>query len=138
MSFLDDIFVSLQKSGDTAVLQEVRDGRVTPTSGRELLKEISRARAFLTARALKKGDRCALYANNCTRWIAMDLAMMAEGLIVVPHYARQSPTELAAMMKDCSPALVCCGDATLRDGLVREWPAAPPQHVFEEIFSAPP
>jgi long-chain acyl-CoA synthetase len=65
----------------------------------------------------------------------MDLAIMAEGLIVVPLYARQAPAELAAMMKDCSPALVCCGDATLRDGLVHEWPAAPPQFVFEEIFS---
>ena len=127
MSFLEDIFASLQKSGDSPVLQEIRDGRVTPMSGRELLEEVSKARAFLATRGLKKGDRCALYANNGLRWVAMDLAIMAEGLIVVPLYARQAPAELVAMMKDCSPALVCCGDATLRDGLVREWPAAPPQ-----------
>jgi long-chain acyl-CoA synthetase len=53
-------------------------------------------------------------------------------------YARQAPAELAAMMKDCSPALVCCGDAALRDALVHEWPSAPPQHLFEEIFAASP
>jgi len=138
MSFLEDIFASLQKSGDSPVLQEIRDGRVTPMSGRELLEEVARGREFLAARGLKKGDRCALYANNGMRWVAMDLAIMAEGLIVVPLYARQAPAELAAMMKDCSPALVCCGDASLRDGLVREWPAAPPQFVFDEIFSSPP
>ena len=50
----------------------------------------------------------------------MDLAIMAEGLIVVPLYARQAPAELVAMMKDCSPALICCGDAALRDGIVAE------------------
>jgi long-chain acyl-CoA synthetase len=60
---------------------------------------------------------------------------MAEGLIVVPLYARQAPAELAAMMKDCLPALVCCGDAALRNGLVREWPEAPPQFLFDEIFA---
>jgi long-chain acyl-CoA synthetase len=138
MSFLNDIFASLQKSGDTAVLQEVRDGRSTSVSGRDLLNQVSRARTFLSARGLKTGDRCALYANNGMRWVAMDLAIMAEGLIVVPLYARQAPAELAAMMRDCSPALVCCGDAALRDGLVREWPAAPPQYGFEEIFSTAP
>jgi long-chain acyl-CoA synthetase len=138
MSFLDDIFESLQKSGDKAVLQEIRDGRETPTSGRELLNQVSRARTFLAARGLKKGDRCALYANNGTQWVAMDLAIMAEGLIVVPLYARQAPAELSAMMKDCSPALVCCGDLRLRDGLIREWPGAPPQYLLEEIFSSLP
>ena len=136
MSFLEDIFASLQKSGDSPILQEIRDGRVTPISGRELLEEISKAREFLATRGLKKGDRCALYANNGLRWVAMDLAIMAEGLIVVPLYARQAPAELVAIVKDCSPALVCCGDATLRDGLVHEWAAAPPQFVFDEIFSA--
>ena len=136
MSFLEDIFASLQKSGDSPILQEIRDGRVTPISGRELLEEISKAREFLATRGLKKGDRCALYANNGLRWVAMDLAIMAEGLIVVPLYARQARAELVAIVKDCSPALVCCGDATLRDGLVHEWAAAPPQSVFDEIFSA--
>src|SRR5215813_7097357 len=136
MNFLDDIFASLQKTGDKAVLQEIRDGRETSTSGRELLNQVSRARTFLAARGLRKGDRCALYGNNGTHWVAIDLAIMAEGLIVVPLYARQAPAELSAMMKDCSPALVCCDDLTLRDSLIREWPGAPPQYVFEEIFSS--
>ncbi|HST09483.1 MAG TPA: AMP-binding protein, partial [Terriglobales bacterium] len=138
MSFLKDIFASLQKSGDTAVLQEIRDGRITPVSGRELLDQVARARSFLAGQRLRQGDRCALYANNGVRWVAMDLAIMTERLIVVPLYARQAPAELAAMMKDCSPALVCCGDSSLRDGLVREWPAAPPQCIFDDIFAAAP
>ena len=93
MSFLNDIFASLGRSGETPVLQEMHDGRINGITGRELLEQVARARSFLAARGLKKGDRCALYAVNGIRWVAMDLAAMAEGLIVVPLYARQAPAE---------------------------------------------
>jgi long-chain acyl-CoA synthetase len=135
MSFLNDTFASLTQHADIAVLQEIREGRSLSVTGRELLDLIARARAFLSSHGLRKGDRCALYANNGVRWVAMDLAIMAEGLIVVPLYARQAPAELAAMMKDCSPALICCGDSTLRDALLKEWPEAPPQVLFDEVFA---
>ena len=138
MSFLDDIFARLAKAGDTPVLQEIREGSVRPISAHKLLELVARARAFLGTRGLKPGLRCALYANNGVQWVAMDLAAMAEGLIVVPLYARQAPAELAAMMKDCSPTLVCCGDKALHDGLLKEWPSAPPGFLFEEIFAAAP
>src|ERR1700739_1165649 len=135
MSFLDDIFASLEARADQVVLEEIRDGRMSSFTGKDLLEQIQRARAFLRAQGLSKGERCGLYANNGMRWVATDLAAMAEGLIVVPLYARQAPAELAAMMKDCSPALVCCGDATLRDGLLQVWSSAPPQYLFDEIFA---
>src|SRR5215472_14336112 len=137
MSLLTDIFGKLERSSPIAILQEIRDGRIAETSGRELLQLVGRARAFLADRGLKKGDRCALYANNGVRWVAMDLAAMAEGLIVVPLYARQAPAELIAMMKDCSPALICCGDAVLRDGIAKEWSEVPPQALFDDIFATP-
>jgi long-chain acyl-CoA synthetase len=138
MSFLNDIFASLGRSGETPVLQEMHDGRINGITGRELLEQVARARAFLAARGLKKGDRCALYAVNGIRWVAMDLAAMAEGLIVVPLYARQAPAELVAMMKDCAPAIMCCGDSALRDGITQQWPAAPPQALFDHIFTSAP
>jgi long-chain acyl-CoA synthetase len=145
MSFLENIFATLKRAGDTPVLQEIRDGRITGASGRGLLDLVARARTFLASRQLKKGDRCALYANNGIGWVAMDLAAMAEGLIVVPLYSRQAPAELVAMMKDCSPALICCGDEALRNGIVQQWPEAPEHHRLDEIFawttpstSAPP
>ena len=39
------------------------------------------------------------------------------------------------MMKDCTPSLVCCGDAALRDGIAQSWTEAPPQFLFDEIFA---
>jgi long-chain acyl-CoA synthetase len=139
VSFLDDIFAKLEAGGEAAILQELRGGETHDTppaqNGRDLLAAITEARAFIVARGLKKGDRCALLAHNSIRWVAMDLAIMAEGLIVVPLYARQASAELVAMMKDCSPALICCGDARLRDGILENWPEAPPQVLFEDVFA---
>ena len=113
MSFLDQIFVRLEQSADQTLLTELRESGPVPVTGRELLGMISQARAFLSSRGLRSGDRVALLAPNGIRWIAMDLAIIAEGLIVVPLYSRQAPSELVAMMKDCSPALICCGDGAL-------------------------
>ena len=92
---------------------------------------------FSRQQGLKKGDRCALLAHNSIDWVALDLAIMAEGLIVVPLYARQAPAELVAMMKDCSPALICCGDDALRDGIHAELAGSASAILFEEIFAQP-
>jgi long-chain acyl-CoA synthetase len=135
MNFLENIFAQLDVANDIPILQELRDGNLFSVTGRELLNLVGQARAFVATRGLKKGDRCALLAHNCIQWVTLDLALMAEGVIVVPLYARQAAAELVAMMKDCSPALICCGDAALRDGVLQEWPQAPPQYLFDQIFS---
>src|SRR5207248_701502 len=137
MSFLNEIFSRLDSSADQTLLAELRDSGEVKVSGRELLGMVAQARAFLSSRALQKGDRCAVIAANGIRWIAIDLAIMAEGLIAVPLYSRQATSELVAMMKDCSPVLICCGDAAVRDDVIQEWPDAPPQALFDEIFATP-
>ncbi len=134
--FIGEIFSQLQSAADTQILAEIQDGVVTGVTGSELLELVRRARTSIASKGLKKGDRCGLLAANSIRWVAMDLALMAEGLIVVPLYSRQAPAELVAMMKDCSPSLVCCGDSELRNGITRVWPEAPPQCLFDEIFSS--
>ena len=56
----------------------------------------------------------------------MNLALMAEGLIGVPLDMRQTPGELTAMLKDCSPALICCMDSELISQIQAILPEAPP------------
>src|SRR5712692_1366443 len=139
MNFLENILTQLEAAGDRQVVsQPHRDGGTMIASGRELFDLVGKARALLASKKLNKGDRCALLGHNSVEWIAMDLAIMAEGLIVVPLYARQAPAELVVMMKDCSPASICCGDAALRDGIAQNWPGAPPQFLFDDIFANSP
>ena len=40
------------------------------------------------------------------------------------------------MMKDSSPALICCGDVESQDAIKQIWPDAPPQFLFDEIFAS--
>ena len=135
MPFVGDIFSQLKTAPQNTVLQEIRDGQLSGLTGAELLESVRKARTFLASQGLKKGDRCGILAPNSIRWIALDLAAMAEGLIVVPLYFRQAPAELVAIMKDSTPRLVCCGDPTLRDGIRQAWPEAPPLPLFQEIFA---
>ena len=135
MNFIENIFNRLNQTPARVVLQEARDGKLVPARCDELLAMIRAARAFLKKAGLKKGDRCALLAHNEIRWTALDLAMMAEGIIAVPLYARQAPAELVGMMKDCGASLVCCGDESLQNGIHENWPDAPPLHLFDEIFA---
>ncbi len=134
MPFVGDIFSQLKSAPGNKVLQEIRDGQITGVTGPELLDLVAKARTFLASKGLKKGDRCGILAANSIRWIAMDLAALAEGLIVVPLYFRQAPAELVAIIRDSSPSLVCCGDTGLRDGIQQAWADAPPHVLFDEIF----
>lgn len=135
MPFVGEIFSQLKAAADTPVLAEIRDGEITGVTGAELLEMVRKARTFLASKGLKAGDRCGLLAPNSIRWVALDLAIMAEGLIVVPLYSRQAPQELVAMMNDSTPSLVCCGDEALRDGIAQVWPDAPSQFLFDEILA---
>ena len=145
MNFLENIFSRLQAAPDRVVLAEAHVGGMTASgeaasqktaTGSELLAQIAVARAYLRAAGLAKGDRCAMIAPNSIRWAALDLAIVAEGLIAVPLYARQAPAELAAMLRDAAPGLICCGDAALRDALAAAWRDALRTVLFDEIFSA--
>jgi long-chain acyl-CoA synthetase len=135
MPFVGEIFSQLKSMTDLQVLQEIRDGQFTGVNGPELLELVRKARTFLASKGLKKGDRCGILAANSIRWIALDLAAMAEGLIVVPLYFRQAPAELVAIVKDSTPALVCCSDAALRSSIQQTWPQAPPLPLFDEVFA---
>ncbi len=137
MNFLQDIFERLAGAPERTVLEEMRPGGHTRATASSLLERIAAIRAFLAAAGLRKGDRCALLASNSIHWVALDLAAMADGIIVVPLYSRQAPAELAAMIRDAQPAIVCCGDAALQDALSAALPEAPRTVLLDEIFSAP-
>jgi long-chain acyl-CoA synthetase len=135
MTFLENIFDRLKRAGDAPVVREIRGAQLVNCSGADLLAQIANARHFLGAQGLKRSERCAVLAPNSIRWAALDLALMAEGIVVVPLYVRQAPVELAAMLKDSSPARILCSDAALAAEIRRHWPAAPAFITIESAFA---
>src|SRR6266700_6894418 len=135
-NFLQNIFEHLQRSQGRVVLREVRGEQFVSKTGAELRALVERARSWLRSTGVKPGERCGLIAANSIHWIAVDLALMAEGVVVVPLYHRQTAGELAAMLKDCQPRLILTGHAELNNALAKAWPDLPPRAMLSEIFSA--
>jgi long-chain acyl-CoA synthetase len=140
-NFLETIFAQLQRSAGRVVLREIHGEQFVSATGRELLDQVRQVRAYLRNAGLRPGDRCALLAPNSIRWAAFDLALMAEGLIVVPLYARQSPAELAAMMKDSEPEQLFASNAALGDAAMQAWTGdsskAPRRVLFDQVLQQP-
>jgi len=137
-NFLENVFEQLLRAGNRVVLREVHGEHFVGVTGRELLEQVGRARAHLRQLGLQPGERCALLGPNSIQWIAVDLAMMAEGIVVVPLYARQAPGELAAMMKDCGPRFLFVSDAELGESVAQAWSEAPPRILFANAIAMAP
>jgi long-chain acyl-CoA synthetase len=138
-NFLENIFAQLKRAGARVVLREIRGESFVSVTGSELLQQVQQARAFLRNSGVQPGDRCALLSPNSIRWVVFDLALMAEGVVVVPLYSRQAPGELAAMMKDCEPRLLFVNDTALGEAVAQAWRDAPPRVVLDQALqkSAP-
>ncbi|HXT25893.1 MAG TPA: AMP-binding protein [Candidatus Eisenbacteria bacterium] len=138
-NFLENIFARLQALPQRVVLREVHSeagDKFVSVTAAELLSLVERARAWLRSRQIAPGERCGLVAVNSIHWIATDLALMAEGIVAVPLYHRQTAAELAAMLEDCQPRLVLTGDSETAAALTAAWPQMPPPVTLAEIFPA--
>jgi long-chain acyl-CoA synthetase len=133
-NFLETILAQLKRADGRVVLREIRGERFVSVTGRELLDQIQLVRTFIRNSGVQPGERCALLAANSIRWAAVHLALMAEGVIVVPLYSRQAPAELAGMMKDCQPRLIFVSDVAPGESIVQAWPGAPRRVLFAEAL----
>ena len=136
-NFLQSIFSRLAASPGRLVLREVRGDQFVSVTAGELLALVDLARQFFRAQQIPAGERCGLIASNSIHWIAADLALMAEGIVVVPLYHRQTAGELAGMLKDCQPRLVLTGDDETSEALRAAWPQVPRPVPLATIFPNP-
>lgn len=135
MSFVEQMIDGLRARAHQPAVIEVDGAHPRPVSGQEMVERIARARSFLRGIPVAPGDRVALLAPNSAHWLAADLAILAEGAICVPLYARQAPKELAGMLADCTPKLLVCAERALAQEVLQA--GAQCQVVtFEELFAA--
>lgn len=133
--FLQNIFSRLQASPTRTVLREVRGDKFVAVTAGELFTLVGTARQFLRAQQVSPGERCGLIAANSIHWIAADLALMAEGIVVVPLYYRQTSEELSGMLKDCQPRFIFTGSEETSRALSAAWPDIPKPITLGQIFA---
>lgn len=134
-NFLENVFEQLRASEGRVVLREVRGEQFFNASGRELLEMVGRVRGKLRELGLQHGERCALLGANSIPWIAIDLALLAEGAIVVPLYSRLSAPELVVMLKDCGARFLFASDAEQAEAVAAAWPETPRRILFAEAVA---
>lgn len=134
---LQAIFARLEVCCSTAILEECQENGTVTVTGGELLAMVNSAREHIRSTGVQRGDRCGLLAENGIRWVAANLAILAEGLICVPLYARQAPTELAAMLADCEPTLLVCGTSILSAAMRDACRSLPKTMLLDEMFVIP-
>ncbi len=136
--FVQKILSNLEAWPDRLFAIEVHGPRLVSTEGRRLRALVEIARRGLRERGVVAGDRVVLVAPNSTRWIATDLAILAEGATVVPLYARQDPKELAGMIRDADPKLVITLDDALRASIASHAESSTFALLPELFTGAPP
>lgn len=112
-SFVARFFENLAAYPERVFVTEARGSTLVPTHGHELSRLVGLARRALRERGVEAKDRVVFIANNSARWVALDLAILAEGAIAVPLYTRQAPAELVGMIGDCTAKIVICEDEAL-------------------------
>lgn len=85
---------------------EFKEDRWTETTWRQIAKKVGRFRAALEKSGMRAGDRAALWLPNSTDWVAFDIAAMANGLITVPLYMHDSPSNVFSILEN-SGARLC-------------------------------
>lgn len=137
MSFVQHLYHQLEAGSGAPLVREIHGTEERGATGAELLRWIGCARTALRAASVAPGDRVVLVAANGIQWVAADLAILGEGAISVPLYARQDPAELVAMMHDCTPTHVWVGTRELAEAIREHWPEAPVA-LFEEVLAHDP
>jgi long-chain acyl-CoA synthetase len=133
-NFLENLFERLGRAANQVVLREIRGEQFVEVTGGELLNQVARIRGCLRELGLQAGERCALLGPNSIQWATLDLALMAEGVVVVPLYSRLAAADLVGMMKDCSPRVLFASDASLVDAVAQVWPDGPRRILFSDVY----
>lgn len=126
MSFLEVFHEHLYRSTDPRPpVSEVTVSGIHRPARPFLAEKVSRARAALADLHVAPGDRVVLLGPNSIDWVALDLAILFEGGISVPLYAKQEVGELVAQMVDSAPRAILIVDPDLAESVRAAWPEAP-------------
>jgi len=121
-------------------LRYKEEGKYLPISWKSMQGMVRNLGLGLVSLGIGKGDRVAVFSENCWQWIATDLAVLSIGAADVPVYATNSGLEAAYVMKDSGSRAAFISDREHLDRVLKEKEGLPDlSHIisFEKIEGAP-
>ena len=100
------LFAEREKMSPDVTAYLVHDGGGwQKTTWRAMGVRVNRLRAALRALNLAPGDRVGLWLENGIDWVACDVAAMAESLVTVPLYTRDSGANISYVIQNAGVCL---------------------------------
>jgi long-chain acyl-CoA synthetase len=85
----------------------------------DIAREVARWQAAFRSRGLNPGDRVALCVRNGVSWVAIDLAALGIGLVVVPLYVDDNAESVAWCVAHAEARLLVVDNSRIAAGLSR-------------------
>ena len=80
--------------------------RFETISWQEAFQLAGRWQAAFAQEGLQKGDRVALMLRNCLEWILFDLAALGHGLVTVPLFFNDRPSNIRYILRETGAKLI--------------------------------
>jgi long-chain acyl-CoA synthetase len=101
---------ALQQS-DTPAFAEISGNKTHLTTWGQAATEVRKISAALTSLGIQAQDRVAIWADNSSRWVALDIAIMASGAISVPIYASSTILQAEHILRETEAKACFIGPA---------------------------
>lgn len=105
-NFYECFSAATDRFPDRVAVEVQHKGRLDRFSYVELRRMAERGAAWLAAHGVRRGDRCAIFADNDAHWCATYLGLLRLGAIAVPLDTTYGPVQVAKLLADCGSRLI--------------------------------
>jgi long-chain acyl-CoA synthetase len=125
-----DYFKAHLATPDLALYRQFSGDAWADVSVAELALLIGRWQSAFTTLGLVEGDRVALCVKNSVDWIAIDLAALGLGLVVVPLYVDDNPENIAWCVANAEARSLVVESTRMARALIKCSASLPPLNVL--------
>ncbi|MEO7404829.1 MAG: AMP-binding protein, partial [Burkholderiales bacterium] len=119
MENIAQLFAQHLPNGQRALYRHHRDGAWYDVTVADLASLAALWQAAFAAHSFVAGDRVAICLKNGIQWVAVDLAALGAGLVVVPLYVDDNPENIAYCVQNSGVRLVVVENDRMRNALER-------------------
>ena len=130
MANIGEYFRQHVSAPDRALYRHFDGGEWRDVTIGEIAALIGRWQAALAARGLVAGDRVAICLKNGIDWVALDLAALGLGLVVVPLYVDDNVDNVAWCVANAEARLLVVESTKMANALKSTGNTLPPVHVL--------
>jgi long-chain acyl-CoA synthetase len=130
MANIGEYFRQHVSAPDKALYRHFAGGGWRDVTVGEIAALVGRWQAALAALGLAAGDRVAVCLKNGVDWVALDLAALGLGLVVVPLYVDDNPDNIAWCIANAEARLLVVESTKMASALERTGCVLPPLYVL--------